>query len=520
MADAPAAAAPYAPPSLGLADLQRVHPLWLRHKPELVEIRDVTTGALSDKERLKKYLPRAAREHDVEYEARVKMTEVVAESMVARDRIIGALFSVKPTRDVGEELQKWSLAVDRRGQSLDHFLESVVMPPAIDLGACHVLVDRPSDGGLPPADLAEQETRGLRWPALAAYTPLEVRNWCFAEDGTLDWVMIVEEGWQVDPNSGRRTPQRTYRRFDRRGWAKWTVTPKRDGEQLPTESWAADGEVSGDDAKKSADQQSLTLSAPTFGEHGSAKANGGRGRVPMVSFIPSPIDELIGRPTIAPAVRLDLRIARLQSDLAWDLYVHAHPYLLLLTSRELATVGVGSNEALKMNPGEDEDAKYLALPSESFQARERAIAEARTDIYRHLGIDPLSIVSDAPAEASGVARAWSFSTSEARHLGRHADRIEDGELQLFTVVAEHAAVEPPKHGAVRWPETFETASPTQLMEDAIAFRQACRSETAQRLVEKRLARAVVGEIDEKTSAEIDAEIDAEPEHAPTVVVAQ
>lgn len=511
MPDAPAT---YAPPALDLLDLMRVHPLWIRHRGEWEEIRDITSGALSDKARLKRYLPRAMRETDGEYEARVAMTEVVPECMVARERIIGGLFSTKPTRDLSESLDKWTKRVDRDGHALDHFLETSVMPAALDYGAAHVLVDRMPDGGTPPKDRAEQEKRGLLWPYLATYTPLELRQWAIGEDGALLWIMIVETGYVVDQDTGKRAPSRTYRRFDRTGWAKWTVKPAKAGAPLPLESWSADGEPLGDAAEL---RRGVIVDGPEAGPHSAP------GFVPCVSFIPSKIDELVGRSIIGPAVRLDLRMARLESDRAWDLYVHAHPYLTIKTTSTLSVVGAGSNEFLKLNPETNEDAKYLDLPRESFEARERAIADTRTDLYRHLGIDPLGVVTDSPGDASGVARAWSFSTSEARHLGRHADRIEDGEKRLLKLVALYAGEQEPDDGAVKWPETFETAAPTQLIEDAIAFRQACRSDTAQRIVEKRLARHLIGEQESEVLDTIDQEIeqgDAQMRVDPAVVVAQ
>jgi hypothetical protein len=509
----------YAPPTISLVDLMRVHPTWLRHRDEWIQIRDVTTGALGDKRRLERYLPRAKRESDSEYAARVAMTEFVPECLVVRERIIGALYSVKPTRELDEQLTDWTAHVDHRRQSLDHFLETQVMPPALDFGAAHVLVDRLSDGGAPPADRAEQERRKLLWPFLAAYSPLEVRQWEIGEEGALLWALIVEEGWHVTPETGQRRPMRTYRRFDRTGWAKWVVVAAANDGALPTEHWSASGEQSDDEIRRGGTSK-WVMTGPTFGAHGSP------GVVPLVSFIPSRIEELVGRSIVGPAARLDLKLARLDSDRTWDLYVHAHPYLVAKTDRQLAEIGVGSNEFMKLRPDtqtEKEDAKYLDLPTESFAARERAIADTRTDIYRHLGIDPLGVVTSAPSEASGVARAWSFSTSEARHLGRLGDRVEDCEMRLLEIVASYAQIEPPKRGAVKWPETFETAAPTQLIEDAIAFRQACRSDTAQRLVEKRLALHIVGEVSSEVSKQIETEIDggeATPFAEPSVVVAQ
>lgn len=499
--------AAYAPPKLSLADLRRVHPLWLRHRAEWLDTKAVTSGALRNKETLADYVPKAEREHAQDYRARLGMTRFVPECTVARQRIVGALFSQRPARELKSEvLKEWIGRVTRAGLSIQALEEESVVPTALDYGAAHVLIDRPQGNGQKLESQADLKAAGLFEPHAAVYTPLEVRNWQLAPDGTLEWVLIVEQSSEPNGLAGARVLTRTYRWFDRKGWCIWKTRPA-EGRAFPPERWDTEtGEAQDIDAKAGKAREQV-FSGPTFDTHGAAQLDEGRGRVPLASLIPDPIEELIGRSAISNAVQLDLKRAILESDLMWDLYVHAHPYLVIETDRELSQVGVGSNTALKLNPDQKEKAYYLTVPSESFQARERALSEAKADTHRHTGADPMSTMN-APGEASGVARAWSFTTSEGRHLGRIADRVEAFELTVLTLVAGYTNEQPPKSSDVRWPDKFESDSASAMVEQGIAFPQAVKSPTAQKLFQKRIARSTLGDVSPEDLTKIDAEIDA------------
>lgn len=493
---------PYAPPTFSLAMLKRVHPQWMKNRDKWCLLRDVTSGELDANQA--KYVPRAQFEDESLYQARLKLTKFAAECVPARNRLVGALLSQRATRDgiTSATLRDWiDQNVDRSGLGLDSFIEAVALPMAFDFGAAHVLVDRLNDGGPPPESLADQKSRGMFLPYLCAFTPLEVRNWSVGVDGKLDFALIVEECYEAMTPGGARVPTRYYRWFDRTGWAVVrTVTPE--GKPFLEDGWDP---ASGEWIDRGDATRTERIDKTTSGEHGSP------GTVPLVSLIPEPICDLVGRSITEPAALLDLQTLILTSDLNWDLYIHAHPTLVVKTTRDLKEVGVGSNQFIKLNPSDGEDAGYATLNSESFQARERAIERSRQGIYKHLGIDPLGVTEDAPAQASGVARAWSFETTEGRQLGRIADRVEEWEFRLESVVAKFIGEEPPKKGSVRWPDTFESASAVTLTEQSIALPNALQSRTADKAFQKRLARALLGDQRRETFDTIDHEIDAAAE---------
>lgn len=502
----PPDAAPYSPPDLTLTDLKRVHPLWLAQREAWITTREVTTNALQDRRVMSKYLPKGQREYDADYAARVAMTEFVPESTVARSRIVGALYGQQVSRQLEGELADWAGDVDGLGHGLDDLGETQIVPVALDYGAAHILVDFPSDGGSQPQTRAEQIARGIDSPRLCVYTPLEVRNWTVGPDGALDWVLIVEDGTASDERGRRRVPERTYRWFDRQGFAVWRVRTK-EGKPFPPDRWDAEGNPSSDPNDRK-DAEEFIVGEPLVGRHASAGDMNGRGRVPMTSFIPERVTELIGRATIQNALRLDLRRLLLESDMAWDLFNHAHPIAVLKSTDQKAEVGIGATSCIKLNPGKEEDFFYAELGTESFGARERALDRASVDIHRHMGMDPLGVIGEEAQAASGVARAYSFTTSEARHIGRLASRMQDVELELLRIVASWIGAPEVSGDAVRWPESFDVTSIDKSVEVAISFPYAVASPTAVRMLQKRLARRQLGEVSPDDQRQIDAEIDA------------
>ena len=495
--------ATYAPPDLSLSDLKRVHPLWLSQRDRWIEIRDVTTNALKDKRVMASYLPKGQREFDGDYSARLAMTRFTPECTVARSRIVGALYGQQIARNVEGELAEWIGNADGLGHGLDDIGETRIVPTALDLGAAHILVDFPSDGGPQPTTRAEEIERGIGHPRLCVYTPLEARNWNVGADGSLDWVLIVEEGTNADDAGKRRVPERTYRWFDRIGFAVWRVRTK-DCKPFQPDRWDADGNP----LNSPTDREEYLVAPPLTGVHASAGQKGGRARVPMVSFIPDGLNELIGRPMVENAVQLDLRRLALESDMAWDLFNHAHPTAVLKSADAKSEIGIGTTNVIKLKPDKGEDFYYARIEAESFGARERAIERANIDVHRHMGMDPLGQVGGNAEAASGVARAYSFTTSEARHIGRLASRMEDVERELLTIVATWIGAPPVKADAVRWPDTFDATALDKLTEVAISFPYAVASPTATRMLQKRLARRHLGEVGVEEQRQIDAEIDA------------
>ncbi len=238
------------------------------------------------------------------------------------------------------------------------------------------------------------------------------------------------------------------------------------------------------------------------------------------------IKPMIGQSFIRYAARADIQKLRAESDLVYDTYLHAHPLLLAWINDELKEVGIGSNTYIKLNPGVGgagrEDVQYCAAPGSAFEALQQLVTVLNEKIYRQAKIDPMSIASagsSAVFQASGAARAWSFGTSEARTLSKVADHMEVVERRVFELVLrfqDTGTLPPPEEylfkGDIQYPEEFDTASTTQLIEEtgAIVGSTVINSPRLARTLHKRIAASKVGDTTAKVLQEIQKEIEDNP----------
>jgi len=489
------------PTSIDLRSLMRVHPLWLSRKDDWTTIEALRTKRMD----FRHYIPKGPIEDPTDYATRIKMTRFVPESTAARNRAVGAVFDTSPNRDeVPQQLRDWSKSVDRSRRTLEHWLEIKAVPITFDFGACHVLVDRPKlpEGAPRPESQADEEDLGIRDPFLAAYTPLAVRNWAVDDRGALQWVLIVEDGSEADTSLGARSPVRTYRLFDQTHWHIWKTKPADSGKNtLHATSWDDNGEPD----ERSMKSEMLITGSQFSDQHGSP------GTVPLACLMADPDVEIVGRSLIEAAVELDLKRLGLESDQFWDLWNHAHPLLYLRAKAPPSELQLGTTKFVHLDPEFNEEVGYASPPAEAFQARERAIAQVLSDTYRHTGVDPLGVLTQGaePTEASGVARAWSYKTSEGRHISRLRDRVEEGENRIYQIVALFLATAMTEPNPAKWPNEFDTETTAETLENAASAKSLLRlSPTATRILTKRVASRALGELTLEQRVTIEGEIDS------------
>ena len=504
-----------------LHDLQRVHPDWLSRMPHWEEIKEIRENRVD----LKKHVPQGVTEPDLWYSKRLQLTRFVSEAPAARSRAMGALFSATPDRSaVPDGLKRWSEKVDLSGQSLDAWLEVDAVPLMADYGIGWALCDRaavPEDENAPrnrAEQLQRQAERGDRSrPFLVAYEPLQVRNWQVNQLGELLWVLILEEEWAdpaEDPNEasfGKRRPVRTYRIFDQMNWYVFRTVPKKDSsDEFDSVPWNAGGDV---------DQTEETERIISF----QTSTHGSPGMVPIARFVAEPDGKVLGQSLIDRAVELDFRRLNLESDQAWNVHMHAHPQAVLKSIKSPTELAIGANNFVHLNPGgqgqPEESYDYANLSSDSFDIRQDEIQRALVDTYRHTGTDPLGVItttadSARAGEASGVARAWSFRTSEGRHIGRTRDRVEDGENQVWRIVGAFLGETVPDNPS-NWPHDVDTETGAEALENHSLARTALRgSPTAVAISAKKTARAYLGDLSPEQEAAIDKEIDEDAAQPP------
>lgn len=484
--------------------LDTKHPDFAEWEPEWKRYRDVLGDVLVDKE---EYLPKNKFEPQNQYDFRVEMSEFMPESGLALDRILGALYKEKPKRDLGASQKDLAGFLDmatRQGESWNAAIEQVAFN-LIGYGTTRVLInvppkdlDAPGDpGGATPAPLSRKEEQdlGVR-PYLTNYSPLSVTDWEHDEDGLLNFVRIKEK--RIIKTEGDRLKDHLSEiRFIEYGrtTVRWWVFHEKQG--------------SGDD---------IELIETEVRDHGV-------GVVPMVIEDTREVKPMVGHSFVRYSSRADLRKFQSESDLGYDTYIHAHPFLKVWTEDDLKEIGLGTSTFIKLNPGqggnEREDAEYVNTPASAFEALQNLINDSRNQIFRQAQVDPMGSASSGSGssmfQASGAARAWSFGTSEARILARLATNMEQVENQVFEMVLRWQSngqdIDPMEKlftGTVQYPEEFDLASTAQLIQERAEIGSLVNSPTLLKTIDKRIAASKVGDASAKDLKKIQSEIESNP----------
>lgn len=488
--------------------LDTKHPDYVEWEEEWTRYRDVLGDQLVDKAT---YLPRNKFEPENQYDFRIEISQFIPESGLAIERLLGALFNEKPKREFTgntTELEEFVEKATRKGESWNIIIEMIAFV-LMGYGTTRILVNVPPaqiplttpDGKVSekkPLSRKEEQDLGIR-PFLTNYTPLSVIDWEHDEDGVLLFARIKEVRTVKDVLD-KKKPHHTETRFieyDRKEVRWWVF----------------------EDSDKKGEK--VTLKDQQVRSHDI-------GIVPMVVEELREIKSFIGHSFVRYSSRADVRKTQAESDLAYDTYLHAHPFLAIWTEDELKEIGIGSSTFLKLNPGTGggvgrEDASYVEAPSSAFEALMIVINESRTQIFRQAQVDPMGIIASGAEggqgtfQASGVARAWSFGTSEARILSKIADRMEAIEKQVFEIVLRWGAGEQVLgmddklfKGSIQYPEEFDLASTAQLIEERGLIGALVNSPTLLRIMDKRIAASKVGDATAKDLKTIQEEIDSNP----------
>lgn len=484
--------------------LDTAHPDYKTWEDEWIRYRDVIGDALVEKS---DYLHRNKFEPEVQYNFRLDMSEIIPESGLAIERLIGALYNQKPRRDLkGQEsdLRPFLERSTRKGDSWDATVERIAFQ-LLSYGTIRALVNVPpaqigqdEDGNPIPLSRRDEKELNVR-PWIMLYTPLSIIDWEHDEDDILSMVRIREKRTVRNRNpDGEKTHLDEtkfieYDRFEVRWWV------------------FRESDKSGDPIQL-IDQQVRMH---------------GLGKVPMVVDEIREVKNFVGHSFIRYSSRADIRKFRAESDQVYDTYLHAHPFLVIWTEDELKEVGVGSSTYLKLNPGTQgsnrEDARYVEAPTSAFEALQRVIDENRTQIFRQAQVDPMGIIASKNQggsgifQASGVSRAWSFGTSEARVLSKIADVMSRIEHEVFDMVLRWGSgdrtLDPHKtifKGDIQYPEEFDLASTAQLLEERGEIASMVNSPKLIRTLDKRIASSKVGDTTPQMLKEIFDEIENNP----------
>jgi len=461
-------------------ELSQHHPEYDKWKSEWQLYSDVLgdQGAFNKEQ----YLPKGKSENVSLYKLRTSLAEFIPDSPLAIDKMVGALFKDKPKRELKPHsgLDEFVEDVDLEGSKMDEF-QKKILDQLLGYGCIRCLINTkyPDDikGNL---TRKQEQVYNVRQYAIL-YNPLSVIDWDYDKYNALNMVRLIE-------SEERAKPDRSHVKIQR--FIEYT---------RETVEWWEFEEVEG-----------------RWTRIGTDKREHGLGVVPMVCVNLRKISRMVGKSFIRYSARADIQKFQAESDLAYDTYVHAHPSLKVHTKRKLSEIGVGANSYNKLSPeNPKEDISYIVPPESCFSSLRHQINEKRAAVYRQAKTDPMGVVeaSNNIFQASGVARAWSFGTSEARILTDLADKMEDIERLIFEVVLRYqtptvaSAEDKLFSGSIQYPEEFDLASVQDLLNDSVVIKEQINSPLLLRTIYKRIAASKIGNTSTEILNKIFSEID-------------
>jgi len=464
----------------------QTHPDYMDFEEDWQIYRDVMGEGRVDKST---YLPRGLVEVDKQYAIRLRLSQFLPETHLAVEKVVAGLYQHNPTRDLKDtQLSTWCGNVDREGAAWSQYVEDIAAK-MLSYGSLRLLVTTPVlravDGSVMQSPSRADEISQRAEPYLVLYTPLSVIDWDVDEFARLTFVRIKEEGW-ARLGSGHVAVTK-FIEYDRASLSYW-VFHNIDGDQTLVES------VEGSPHNL--------------------------GLVPMVTdCFPRRVRPMIGGGYIRHAARADIQKFQAESDQVYDTHVHAHPVFWAAVKAELAQIGIGSTSFIKLDPDSNEKVGYAQSPVGASEMLKMLIDEKRAVIYRQAGTDPLGVLSTKSTsfQTSGVSRAWSFGTSEARLLRRVASRMEVVERRVFELLSRYYSAKESTSidetlfkGSITYPEEFDLSATDTLIDETDRIGELINSEKLQRKLQHRIAAAKVGDAPEEDLREIHDEIENNP----------
>lgn len=452
------------------------------------------------------FLPKGPEESTADYVARCKLARWAPESPLTVRKLLGAMFKEAPTRifkvgDVEKEIESFVESCDTEGMHLNELMEEVgeevlgygtfrILVGSKTLEAVQTPLTRADELAIQNGQNTVTRAREMAENAGIYVRLIPVRN-------VIDW----------DANEfGRTTFVRTKEELLLRiNEEKRPVTRFIEYDELKTVWWDFD----------LSDKDPILV--------GEGRTDHNLGIVPIVVGYFKRQKAMVGEGYLEAAAQVDVQMFQLQSELIASARIHAHPILWVRTNDELEELGIGTNLFVKLQPGdgtnEAEDMGYAQPPATAFEVMKWLIEDRRAAIFRHAGVDPLGLYSagNSVMEASGVSRAWSFTTSEARILTKLSGIMARTERRIFELVLRYKA---PKtdgviaknlfKGTIQYPKEFDLSSTDTLLGNLERIMLAINSPTLVRKIQFRIAASMLADATSEDMEKIRREIENNP----------
>lgn len=449
------------------------------------------------------YLVRGKFEKDDNYKARVEITEAlgVVEGIV--EQHVATLFRTAPIVDYqSSELEQWAGDVDGSGTTLTDFMDDIAAE-SVGVGVAGILVDQEPIRDAATADQfrAAGSTRQAALDLgvdlsirLVPYTAEQIVDWEFDRFGQLLWIKLASV---VTERSDPMQPRKTGLEFV--VYTRDTITVHR---AFPNSSLAS-----------TIDRLTLPQLLDNSGQFGAAESTTTTNRLGRIPFVIAPGAKpkfgLQVSPPLMAAVRADVAAFNEDSHARFARWLHLSPMLNLTLggNRKVDEVVRGDGVANVLNAEQGEKAEYASTPADAFDLAMKAVEADKLEAHRQAGSDPSGLFDQGAQPESGKAKGMRFRDTTGRKLDATATLLESAHFDVLDI-ASAMMTGKPFTGDVQYSRQFDLEDVDNLISRYLNIRHRILSPTWQKVITRRIAMMMAGDVARDESAKITAELDA------------
>ena len=444
--------------------------------------RTVYEGGKSFQQNIIKFLPKNPLEPDQNYAARVRNATYLNYAGPVVDFLDAWLFSEALQIDGFSQDLEWADAffknVDRNESDKETFFSRTFANALVGKRGA-VWVTRPSDGGLPPETLLEEEARGLNSPYFVQIAPENLTDWHYGDDGKLAWVLLAYKKSVRESALGPRKTVYIWQIIDRERVLTYEWVPE-EGRLEPTPT--SEARQIGDDPHN-------------------------------LGFVPVTIMEFEpGLWAMSKLYQPALGHFRRHCAKEWALDRSAHALAVVKTGSGdfKPQVATGTYLSLTVTDGYEESFEFVSPSSDSFQMQKDSADSLREEIHRVVHQMALATSSDSSkSRMSGDSKEKDFQAILVI-LAAYGRKVRSLVASCMTMAQTIRGVTKEAINVVGL-DGYDKANIAQAMETMALGMPLIRSETWRREMAKGIAARTAGNmLDEGTRDQIEAELDAAP----------
>ena len=485
--------------------LKQAHPTYATNAGMWQMMGDIALNRIFDSADKTRYLIQGDVEEMPHFKKRTDLSAFLPETPSLLSDFIGAVFSKPALReftepdesknaDPAKEVRKNALQEKIKDFIDDAGAEGQPITRMAEMAARMALVYGSVDAVLDHPPVVEGE-EGTVTPQIILYTPEQRLDWQEDVDGNFLWVKY---------------------------WFRQTIKPGLDQPRIIVDEYRIftsemiiPVRVLNPDTK---DEQVLTF--PPI-EHAFPS-------IPVRTLYWQKLEAGLGDPWVKPLVEGDIKAFRQESDVTWDIFVHAHPWILAWLHKKnadhqpLSEMRLGTQWGQHLDPGNEErareDMQYLAPDTAELALQMDSARDTREMVRRLAGNGQDGVQKFGGQPESGVALAYRLA-QRSKNFIQLARGLQEWEWQILELVANEGQakfIDITESLEVRYPDKFDQRQVEELHQD-LQSAQATGSPTLVKEIRKELASKLLG--DGATQSVLD-EIQEEIEEGEQVAISE